>query len=139
MHMTSFLLLFWLQNALDQGCFCSKGCWAHLDCVLATLKDIAAGCAHLHQNGVVHADLSSSNVLLFARKPAVVADMEDVALDEGYSRQLSKYTLVSTIDEPALQHVAKVCLLCAQAGIAEQLLGALMLGSTPTAHLVCYV
>ena len=53
-----------LQGAIRAGLFQSTGNSPRMECILATAKEVCAAVAYLHDMGVLHGDLKSTNVLL---------------------------------------------------------------------------
>ncbi|KXZ43664.1 hypothetical protein GPECTOR_83g276 [Gonium pectorale] len=72
--------------------------------VLALARDVACGMGHLHYRGVIHADLSTSNILLQSRPPASPSAPCDYVAkvdDFGLSGRLDPDTSATHLSGPA--------------------------------------
>lgn len=69
----------------------------HMLNIVATLRQVAAGMAHLHAAGVVHGDLSSNNVLLASAPPDSRYPFLAKVCDFGLSQVLGENSHASTM------------------------------------------
>jgi serine/threonine protein kinase len=103
-----------LYDAIDIGCLRQERARhspPSLPAVLATALDVASGMEYLHEEGVVHGDLSGNNVLLTASKTdprGFTAMVSDFGLSRPHQGALSTKT-VGTVSFKSLFAIFRTC------------------------------
>jgi serine/threonine protein kinase/GAF domain-containing protein len=94
-----------LQEAIDAGWLRTgrdpRSASVHLPALLATAREVAAGMAHLHREGVVHGDLSAYNVLLAS---GAGAESEAAALGgRGWTAKVADFGLARAAQQQVIK------------------------------------
>eukprot|EP00891_Asterochloris_glomerata_P004428 jgi/Astpho2/4428/Aster-00044 len=100
-----------LQDAVDRGWFretCSIVTGIpNVHSILETIRDIAAGMAHMHDRGVVHGDMTGGNIMLQGCVPVAPSTRNFVAKvsDFGLAREMELVNRIETATYGTVTHM----------------------------------